>query len=333
MAELHDLLERESERYALPEGAGERMFERGRRRERNRRLAALSVGVILFVAMLAIVRSGLPVGDREPRPAVPAPINPRSIAGTYSVRLGSEDPGVGGLLEGRFEMRLRADGAMDLTSPKRFDLPGDPITFEIHEGLLTTDALVGSGCDAPGAYRVGLDAGTLAFVPVDEPCELRRVLLATRAWTSVIGAETADRLEGDWTATFSCEQMVRAVRMAPAPEDQERFWTAAVSQELGSDDYTDPCQAASEPLGYTFRFSDGRLLIFDRDLVEGFDGSYELRGHVITFGDGAYDNLDGRYQARFEIEGDQLRFDLIGRGGSDAFFVATWESAPFVKRP
>ncbi len=80
---------------------------------------------------------------------------------------------------------------------------------------------------------------------------------------------------------------------------------------------------------FTLRFSNGRLWIFDSsDLSEGFDGSYEIRGNILRFGD----NVDGPFRARFEIEGDRVAFDLIGRGGSRAFFVATWESAPFVKR-
>ena len=81
---------------------------------------------------------------------------------------------------------------------------------------------------------------------------------------------------------------------------------------------------------FTFRFSNGRLWIFDgQDLVEGFDGRYELLGsRVLRFGD----RVDGPFRATFEIEGDRITFDLLGRGGSQPFFVATWESAPFVKR-
>jgi len=94
MADLHDRLERESERYTLPAGAGERMFERGRRRARNRRLATIGVGAVLFLAILAILRSSLPGAERESRPAVPNQVTPNSVAGTYVVRLSAEDPGV-----------------------------------------------------------------------------------------------------------------------------------------------------------------------------------------------------------------------------------------------
>ena len=333
MADLHDLLERESERYTLSAGASERMFERGRRRARNRRLATIGVGAVLFLAIVAILRSSLPGVEREPRPAVPIPVTPRSVAGTYEVRLTAADPRVRLLdMAGRFEMRLGPNGTLELISPRGFDLPGEPVTFEITKGRLTTDVLVGSECEEPGTYGVSLEAGVLSFVSIEESCELRRIMLASRPWT-VVGSEAiSDRLEGAWTATFSCERMVRAVREAPVAADVEAFWKAAVADASGSDDLTDPCQAVPEPLVYVFRFADGRLQVFDPpDLREGFDGSYVVRGDVITISDGSDRNIEGRYRVAFRIEGDRVSFDLIGRGASDAFFVATWESAPFVR--
>jgi hypothetical protein len=331
MTDLHDLLERESARYTLPHGATERMLERGGRRARNRRLTTIGVSAVLFVGILAILRSSLPGTDREPRPAVP--VTRRSVAGTYVVRLSREDPGVQLLhMEGRFEMRLFASGVLELISPREFDLPGAPSTFEISRGELITDALVGSECDALGTYRVSLDAEVLALVPTDESCELRRIVLASRPWTAVASKATSDRLEGDWIASSSCERVVRAVRRAPVAAEVEAFWKAAVADEFGSDDLTDPCQAVSEPFVHMFRFADGRLQIFDPpDLREGFDGSYVIRGDIMTISDGSGRNIDGRYRVAFHIEGDRVTFDLIGRAASDAFFVGAWESAPFVR--
>jgi hypothetical protein len=332
MAELHDLLERESERFALPPGAEERMFERGRRRERNRRLAAIGVGAVLFLAVIAIVRSALPGGD-EPKPATP--VTPEAIAGTYAVELDRDDADVNRLgLQGRFEMRLERDGDLRLTSPRGFDLRGTPVSFTIDDGVFSTDALVGTECDVPGRYRPRLQSGTLRFEAVDEPCELRRVLLASRTWTPVVDT-TLDPLEGDWTATFSCERMVRTVRSAPvSPEDRD-FWVANVSgvrvaPEQAPDDPPDPCASLPEAITFTLRFSNGRLWVFDgAKLTEGFDGTYELLGpRVLRFGD----RIDGPFRARFDIDRDRITFDLVGPGGRQPFFVAAWESAPFVKR-
>ena len=333
MSDLRDLLERESERFTLPHDTAKRMFERGERRARSRRIIAIGVSAALFVGMLAILRSSLPVADRERDPAV---MTRRSVAGTYEVSLTPEDPGVQLLhMEGRFEMHLSAEGALTLTSPERFDLEGDPSTFEITRGGLTTDAFVGSECEAPGTYRLSLDAGLLTLVPIEESCELRRIVLASRPWTAVASAAT-DPLQGDWTASFSCERMVRAVRRAPVPGEFEAYWRAAVADQSGEatepDDLTNPCRAVVDQLEYMFRFSDGRLQIFDPpDLQEGFDGSYRIRGDTITISDGGDRNIDGRYRVVFRIDGDRVTFDLLGRAASDAFFVATWESASFVR--
>lgn len=336
MADLHELLERESERYTLPDDTAERMFERGRRRARNRRLATIGVSAVLFVGIVAILRSSLPGADREPSPA--DRITPRSVAGTYVVRLSPEEPGVQLLqMEGRFEMRLSADGVLRLTSPRGFDLPGKPSTFEINQGKLTTDALVGSECEAPGTYRLNLDAGVLTLVPIDESCELRRIVLASRPWTATARGATTDPLQGDWTATFSCERMVSAVRRAPVPEEVETFWKAAVADQYAQGPtppgaLSDPCRIVPEPLVYMFRFAGGRLQIFDApDFQEGFDGRYVIRGDAITISDGNDRNIEGRYRVVFRIDGDGVTFDLVGRAASDAFFVATWESAPFVR--
>jgi hypothetical protein len=33
----------------------------------------------------------------------------------------------------------------------------------------------------------------------------------------------------------------------------------------------------------------------------------------------------------FRIGGDTVTFHLLGRGASDPFFVAAWETAPFIR--
>jgi len=331
MVDLHDLLEDESQRFSLPAGAAERMWERGKRRERSRRITTMGLGAVLFVAILVILRSSWPGAQREQTPA--DDLTPTALAGTYAVELGPQDPGVQvAHMAGRYEMRLSTDGHLELVSPKGFDLTGGAFRFEISGQEMTTDALVGAGCRAPGTYRVVRDAGVLSLVPIQERCELRRLVLGTRPWAAVRNGPASDTLEGDWMTTFSCDQMVRAVRRAPVTAQVEAFWTAATADRFGSDDLGDPCRAAPESLAWMLRFSDGRLQIFDPpDLSEGFDGSYVIRGNVLTISDGSERNIDGRYEVAFRIEGGQVSFDLIGRGASDAFFVATWETAPFVR--
>jgi hypothetical protein len=346
VSDLRERLQRESERVTLAAGAADRMFERGRRRERTRRTAALVVGVALLVLVIVVVRAGLPGGDRKPEPATPAPTSPADVAGSFSARLPIGDVDIERLgINGWYSLVLRTDGTMDLTGPRRSDLPGAAITFDVERGRLTTDAFVGAtdgpwlsysgalseGCDTPGVYGVTLDEGSLTLEPIDDRCEVRSLILATRSWTSTEIAITTDRLQGDWTSTFTCEQMVLAVDRAPVPPAAQDFWDQGVGAEIGSDDPSDPCSGVSGRLSQTFRFDDGRLLIFDAQLREGFDGAYELRGNTLTIRDATGDNIDGRYRARLHIEDDEMRMDLIGQAGRDPFFVGTWESAPFIR--
>lgn len=346
MSDLRQRLERESERVTLSSGAEHRMFERARRRERTRRTTALVLGIVLFAIVLAVVGSSLPGGDRKPEPATPTPTSAADVAGTYRVLLPVGDADIERLgMNGSYTLVLRADGTMSLSGPRRFDLPGAAIAFDVERGLLTTDVFVGAsdapwlsntgdlsaGCDTPGVYRVTLEAGSLALEASDDTCELRAALLATRAWTVDVGTTTTDPLEGEWISTFSCEQMARAVDRAPVSPAARAFWTQGVGAETGSNDPSDPCRGVTEPLSQTFRFDDGRLLIFDRELREGFDGAYEVRGTSFALRDATGDNIDGKYRFRFRIQGDVMRIDIVGRGGRDPFFVGTWESAPLIR--
>ena len=332
MSDLRERLEREGQRVSLPADAADRMFERGRRRARTRRAGALALGAALLLVVIMIVRSGLPSGDRAPQPATPTPTTPRDIAGTYSALLPAGDPDVARLdMNGTYTLHLGADGTMGISSPRAVNLPGTTFTFELERGRMITDALVGTGCDERGIYRVALQAGSLALSPVTDTCDVRATLLATSDWSTTGTEATADALEGDWLATFSCEQMRRAVERAPVPSETQAFWSEAVGAELGSDDPSDPCSGVTQRLSYTFRFDEGRLLIFDARLVEGFDGAYELRGDSFIMRDATTDNIPGRYRAAFRMRGDALQVDLIGRAGRDPFFVGTWESAPLIR--
>lgn len=335
MSDLRSLLEREGERVTLPPDAADRMFERGRRRERNRRVGALGVGAVLFLAMLVIVRLSLPNGHR-PEPARPRPITARSIAGTYTVRLPASDVQVGRLgLEGSYSMQLKPNGSLLLIGPHKVDFPWDPATFDVSRGVLTTDAFVGTsdpdpnqGCHARATYRVERGAGSLTFTPLEEPCRFRAAILATLPWTPQ-SSRPSGRFQGDWTTTFSCERMVRTVqRAAIAPQD-EAFWLRHQG-ELGPDP-NDPCSGGPDPITFTLRFDRGRLLIYDPDGGMGFDGGYEVHGDIMTIRDAGVDNIDGSYELRVRLSEDRASFQLLGRGATDPFFVATWESAPFLK--
>jgi hypothetical protein len=332
MSDLRSLLEREGERVTMPPDAADRMFERGRRRERNKKVGALGVGAVLFLAIFVIVRSSLPSGHPS-EPAQPRPITARSIAGIYAVRLRASDKQVDRLgLEGPYSLQLNPDGSLLLVGPRKVAFPWNPATFDVSRGVLTTDAFVGTsdpdqGCRDPATYRVERGAATLTFTPVDEPCRFRAAILATGVWTAV--SNPSGPFQGEWTTTFSCERMVRTVqRAAIAPRD-EKFWFRH-SGELGPDP-NDPCSGAPDPITFTYRFDLGRLLIYGPDGSEGLDGGYEVHGDIMTIRDAGTGNINGSYDLRFQLNKDRMSFQLLGRGATDPFFVATWESAPFVK--
>jgi hypothetical protein len=325
---LRDQLEHESHRVSLAPGAADRMFGRRARRERRRRAATAVVGLALAAGVVALLVTALPV--RERKREVITDVN--AVAGTYETRLPSRDQDVARLdVGGFFHLTLTADGDLELNGPWDVNLPGPPTTFSVDGDELTTDLLVGFGCETDGTYRWGLDDGELSLTPLGETCELRGVLLGTRPWTAFDPGPPLDALQGDWTATYTCEEMVASVDRSEAPADDVAVFLEANAELLGSPEPDDPCAGSPPMLSSTFRFTDDRLLIFD-GRPEGFDGRYELEGDVLTIRDPRVGNINGDYQVRVEIGADTLTFELLGDGATDAFFTATWETAPFVRR-
>ena len=322
---LRDALEAEGRRVSLDADAAERMFERRDRRDRRRRQGTLVVGLAIAVCVVVLALTALPRGvDR------PVPTSPADVAGSYATRLSARDPDVARFgLAGPYELRLSSDGTMILLSPPDVDMPGPPIHFRVEGPQLTTDLLVDRGCDAPGTYGWSRAAGALTLVPVDEPCDLRSAILGTRPWIETATSPSADALQGDWRATFSCDQMVATVADADVSVRDEASWRQANAEALGSPDPDRPCAASPPAQTYTLRFAGDRLQIFDRGPDEGFDGRYVLDGDTLTIRDPRTRNIDGAYQLTVEIGEDALTFTLIGRGATDPWFLATWQVAPF----
>lgn len=325
MPDLREHLERESFRVSLEPGAADRMFERRERRDRRRRVGTTVVGLALLVAVIALVLLALPRG-KEPRPA-----SPPSIVGSFTAQLPNQDPDVQRLgLKGAYQLRLAEGGTLEIIGPRRMLLPGPPITYSVTGDRFVTDLFVGEGCDAEGTYRWTLDGVDLRLTPVADACEMRSVLLSDRPWVHATTQPSADVLQGDWITTFTCEEMVRTVEGANVNSQLEKFWRRVQANELASDDQTDPCAGNPPSLTHTFRFDDGRLLLFDAPAgQEGFDGGYEVRGDVLTIRDATSNNIVGTYRVAYRLDGDRLTFDLLGRGGKDPFFVAVWETGEF----
>jgi hypothetical protein len=326
---LRDRLEGESHRVSLAPGASDRMFERRAHRERRRRVGAAVVGLVLVAGVTAVAVTTLSSRDRGRNVVTDA----SDVAGTYRTRLPSHDPDVARFgADGFFDLTLSANGDLALNGPWDFGLPGPPTTFSIRGDELTTDLLVGFGCDADGTYRWSLADGALTLTPLDDACQVRSVLLGTRPWGAFDPGQPVDALQGDWTATFTCDEMVAAVDRAPISAGDEKAWLRREG-EIASDDPSAPCAGSPAPIEFTLRFTGDRLLIFGADRNEGFDGRYALDGDVLTIRDPRTRNIAGAYRLRVTFGADALTFTLLGDAASDAFFTATWEAAPFVRRP
>jgi hypothetical protein len=187
MGDLRDRLERESERVRLAPGAADRMFERGRRRERTRRGAALVVGLSLTVTIAVVAIQAAQAPREIGTPVTPGPDTTGNevIAGTYTIELPESDADVSRLgLEGSYTLRLRPNGVLLLSVPERANIEGtSSVLFRLSGNVFTTNVFSNFECaEGVGTYAWSLVGGELRFAPIDEPCELRAVILASRPW-------------------------------------------------------------------------------------------------------------------------------------------------------
>jgi hypothetical protein len=326
MAEdLRERLEREAARVSLGAGAAGRMYERRDRRVRRIRIVSVAVGLGLVLAVVMIALQAVPHA-RPGRRLVP---DISTVAGSYRTRLASGDADVARLgLAGTYEMRLRADGSMTVITPFGVDIPDSAASFSITGHQLRTDFLVGAGCGTDGTYRWSLAGGALRLVVADDVCARRATMLATAPWRP-FETTAGDPLEGQWRASFSCRSMVGAVRAADASPHDRRFWLRATADENGATDPRHPCGGSSTRYTFTFRFTEGRLQIFDRTGAEGFDGVYAIAGSVVTVRDPRTRNIDGAYRFAFRLEGGRVTFRPLGRAATDPFYVGVWAVEPF----
>ena len=192
MSDVRRALERAGERFELAPGGLDRFLDRRSRRQRNRRIGAVVVALVIGTAgiggMVMAIRG---LGDQT-RPATtpsigPAPQRYPQIAGTYTLTLSRDDRRVQQLgLAGRYTMRLLPDGVMLLSVPEGFGGEGPSpsgISFRLSGNQFTTNAFVNFSCPGSvGVYRWKLDGDRLTFAPLEEGCEIRQVLFSSEPW-------------------------------------------------------------------------------------------------------------------------------------------------------
>lgn len=191
MSDIGPDLERKSRRFELTPGALDRLFERHRRKQRNRKIGA---GVLAF----AIAGAGIwgvvstlreAGGGRQPA-ASPTPTADSEsyglIAGVYATTLRENDPFVAANgMAGTYTMRLKTNGVMHLRFPPSFHPEGrSGISFRLSGNQFTTNAFVNLTCAdvAPGVYRWELSRYRLTLTPLVDECEVRAALFGSQPW-------------------------------------------------------------------------------------------------------------------------------------------------------
>jgi hypothetical protein len=144
--------------------------------------------------------------------------------------------------------------------------------------------------------------------------------------TTSVAPAAADPLEGRWNQEFTCRDVVRALQGTGFEEVAPEIIRSAEGAARPPSS-AHPCAGAPSKFKRIARFQDGRLVLFDGpSLAVGLDASYQVvDDHTFTASD-AGQNIDGTYTFMYRINGDRLTVDVLE---DDAFFIATWESAPF----
>ena len=164
---------------------------RGRRRQR----AIVATKTIAIAAGIAVVVLGGPrlvVAIRTDQPAVkPSPsvtaTDSSAIAGTYTFELSDADATVAANdMAGIWTIRLKPDGAMELSVPASFtregqDPAGNALTHAATQ--LRTNLFFSDFCHSVGVYRWALRGTRLTFTPLSEDCPVRQAIFASQPWT------------------------------------------------------------------------------------------------------------------------------------------------------
>jgi hypothetical protein len=143
-------------------------------------VAAATLTVALPLAARALTDGPGPVN----RPAAAA----ERLAGDYEVMVTAADgAGLDQSLTGVWRMRLKPDGMLELHAPPTFagEQSTTGLSFTADETTFRTNVFYSDFCSSLGTYRWQLTGTRLVLEVRDDPCQIRRDLLATRPWTRI----------------------------------------------------------------------------------------------------------------------------------------------------
>jgi hypothetical protein len=162
------------------------VLDRGRRDRRPRLgpvlVAASAAIVILIVFQLALLHPGPVPGGPSSSPS-PA-ISGDDLVGRYSVTLADVGEVHANGLGGTWMLELRADDVMLLTPPSTYPGGGQPLSgvvYSVSLGSLRTN-LFSEQCGSVGVYGWRHSDRGLSFIPDQDDCDLRWILLARGPW-------------------------------------------------------------------------------------------------------------------------------------------------------
>jgi hypothetical protein len=194
MTDYRRALDRESERFDLAPGALDRVLERGRRKDRNQRMGAGLVALVVVVIGSLVAISAFRGATNVQRPGASPTSSPggrlyQQIAGTYTVTLSATDPEVAAQgMTGTYTLRLLPDGVLQLSAPPGSLREGPSpsgIAYRLSGSRFTTNAFVNISCPGSigiGTYRWTRAGGRLVFTPLQEDCAIRRTLFSSKPW-------------------------------------------------------------------------------------------------------------------------------------------------------
>jgi hypothetical protein len=165
---------------------------RGRRRKRMV-VAVRATSIATVFAIVAVVGPRLVSFIRTGQPAAPTTTPSvgatdfSAIAGSYRVELSNADATVAANhMAGTWTIRLKPDGAMELSVPARFTMEGqDPAgnAFTLAASQFRTNLFFSDFCHSVGVYRWALRGTRLTFTPLSEDCPIRQAIFASQPWT------------------------------------------------------------------------------------------------------------------------------------------------------
>jgi hypothetical protein len=160
------------------------VVERARRRGRRSTVGTAFRDLAITAAVVVIAFTAFALRGTGP---AAKPLELGSVA--WTTTLATSDPDVAREgLAGTWTVRFGSSGAVTLTAPPAYLSPTTGYRFRLDDNLVVIGLFVERCAGAaPGVYQFSIDADTLRFASVDDPCPHRATLLTSEPWHAAAG--------------------------------------------------------------------------------------------------------------------------------------------------